>query len=234
MMKLYAMPKSGNCYKVAWMLRLLNLDYEFIPTSFVDGGTKSEAFLQKNPNGQVPLLELDNGQRLAESNAILLYLAEQQTEQADTITSSDEKTRNLAPLLLPRDDYVRALTYQWLFFEQYSHEPAIAVRRANVIFDRPCAEERMQLLLNMGNKALTVMEKQLDKTEFLVRDEGMTIADIALFAYTHVAHEGGYDLSTLPNIQRWLKRVRQSPGFCGMGILEQTKLQGPKGGLCWN
>eukprot|EP00339_Tiarina_fusa_P016091 CAMPEP_0117029812 /NCGR_PEP_ID=MMETSP0472-20121206/21547_1 /TAXON_ID=693140 ORGANISM="Tiarina fusus, Strain LIS" /NCGR_SAMPLE_ID=MMETSP0472 /ASSEMBLY_ACC=CAM_ASM_000603 /LENGTH=222 /DNA_ID=CAMNT_0004737665 /DNA_START=129 /DNA_END=797 /DNA_ORIENTATION=+ len=221
-MKLYAMPKSGNCYKVAWMLRMLQIPYEYTITTFVDGGTKSPPFLAKNPNGQVPLLELDDGRRLAESNAILIYLAELQSRKQLQKTGT-------VPFLLPRaggeddDDataYQRGLTYQWLFFEQYSHEPAIAVRRANIVFQRPCPEEKMQQLLEKGYGALTVMEKQLAQTPFLVGTE-MTIADMALFAYTHVAHEGEYDMTRYPNIESWLQRVRESPGFCGMDILEK-------------
>ena len=170
---------------------------------------KNPLFLEKNPNGQVPMLEwTEDGtpRRLAESNAILIYLAEQQQHKAS---------------LLPRDDYQRALTYQWLFFEQYSHEPAIAVRRANIVFDRPCPDERMQQLLDKGHKALSVMETQLAQTQSFLVGPDMTIADMALFAYTHVAHEGGYDVKGMyPNISAWLERVRQSPGFVGMEVLE--------------
>jgi glutathione S-transferase len=196
------MPKSGNCYKVAWELRRLGIQYEMICTTFVDGGTKKPEFLEKNPNGQVPLLELDDGRRLAESNAILLFLEEEQSLR----TSMD------MPSLIPKDPYQRALMYQWLFFEQYSHEPSIAVRRANVIFQRPCSKEKMDQLLEKGYKALHVMEQQLTKTSFMVGEE-MSLADIALFAYTNLAHEGKYDLSRYPNIQDWLERVKGSSGF---------------------
>jgi glutathione S-transferase len=187
------------------MLRVLQIPYEYTVKSFVDGGTKSPNFLDKNPNGQVPLLELEDGQRLAESNAILLYLAELQQKEQKTTTSGGDGD---IPFLLPRGDaYQRGLTYQWLFFEQYSHEPAVAVRRANIVFERPCPEDRMQQLLEKGHSALTVMEKQLSQTPFLVGNE-MTIADMALFAYTHVAHEGEYDMKLYPNIEGWLQRVR--------------------------
>ena len=204
-MKLYSMPRSGNCYKVAWMLRLLNQPHELVLTSILDKSTKKPEFLAKNPNGQVPLLELDDGRFVAESNAILLYLAEQQTK---------------GPFLLDRDDpYQRAKTYEWMFFEQYSHEPAIAVRRANVIFQRPCEADKMQLLLDKGHGALGVMEKQLAKTPFLA-GPSFSIADISLYAYTHVAHEGEFEMNRFPNVQAWLKRIQDLPGYKAMSILE--------------
>jgi glutathione S-transferase len=209
MMILYAMPTSGNSYKVAWLLNILNKPYKLVPISSIDGTTRRPDFLAKNPNGQVPLLELEDGRRLAESNAIMLYLA----EQAASSTES-------AATLLPHDVYERGLMYQWLFFEQYSHEPTIAVRRGNLIYKkRQASDEEMQQLLDKGYRALGVMETQLINTPFMAGDK-MTIADIALFAYTHIASEGGYDMDRYPNIQDWIKKVRQSPGFCGMDILE--------------
>jgi glutathione S-transferase len=202
-MKLYAMPKSGNCHKAAWMLHRLGLPYEMVVTSFVDGGTRSSAFLGKSLNGQVPLLELDSGRRIAQSNAILLYLSENYPSST----------------LLPQDPYERALTYQWLFFEQNNLEPAIAARHVNAVFQRPCSEETMRKLLERGYSALDVMERQLGNTPYLVGKE-MTIADMALFAYTHVAHEVEYDMLRYPNIQDWMLRVQLSPRFCGIDILE--------------
>jgi glutathione S-transferase len=213
-----AMPKSGNCYKVAWALRRLGIPYEMIHTTFIDGGTKKPEFLEKNPNGQVPLLELDDGHYLAESNAILLYIEENKESLVTTTT-----TTSLLPSLIPSHPYQRALMYQWMCFEQYSHEPFIAVRRANILFQRPCSKETMDHLLERGYHALNVMEQQLTKSSFMVGEE-MTLADIALFAYTHVAQEGGYDLSTTcPNILNWLQRVQDSIQFFGMDILEETK-----------
>ena len=225
-MKLYAMPKSGNCYKVAWMLNILKIPFDLIPTTFVDGGTKHPKYLEKNPNGQVPLLELDNGRRIAESNAIMLYLAELQ--QAKKVGDS-----NTIPLLLPpitTDDnendghYQRAMVYQWLFFEQYSHEPAIAVRRANIVFNRPCPTDVMQKLLDKGYNALNVMEQQLNqsKSGFIVdgnNSQSMTIADIALYAYTHIAHEGEYDMKRYPNIVQWMERIKTTPGYIDMDTI---------------
>lgn len=214
-MKLYAMPRSGNCYKVAWMLRLLNIPHDIVTTSILDGSTKSPAFMAKNPNGQVPLLELDDGRFLAESNAILLYLAEKQNQQSK---AGD-------PCFLPRDDpFQRAKAYEWMFFEQYSHEPTIAVRRANVIFQRSCDKERMQQLLDKGHHALGVMEKQLALKESpFLAGKDFSVADISLYAYTHVADEGEFDLERFPNVLVWLKRVQNLPGYEDMSILEEEK-----------
>jgi glutathione S-transferase len=159
------------------------------------GATRSAEYLAKNPNGMVPLLELDDGRLLAESNAILIYLA--------------EGTR-----FLPADRYRRGLAYQWLFFEQYSHEPYIAVRKAILTFPeraKDATPERLELTLTRGNKALGVMEKQLSKTPFFAGGE-MSIADIALYAYTHDAHKGGFDLGAYPAVSAWLERVRADPG----------------------
>lgn len=189
------------------MLKLLKEPCELVPVYAGETGTRSASFLTKNPNGQVPLLELDDGKLLAESNSILLYLAESSSSQ-----------------YLCKDDlYKRALTYQWLFFEQYTHGPAIAVRRANIIFDRPCSEEGMRELLQKGNKALKIMEDQLAETPFLV-GSNFSIADMALFAYTHLSDQGGYDLTQFPNIQAWIQRIQNMPDFCGMDILELKQL----------
>ena len=207
-MKLYPMPRSGNCYKVAWMLRLLKCPYELVTTSILDGATKSPAFKAKNPAGQVPLLELDDGRFLAQSNAILLYLAEEKAATAGVNLISRE------------DSYQRAKAYEWMFFEQYSHEPVIAVRRANVIFQRPCGADKMQEFLDKGHTALGVMEHQLTKTPFLAGND-FSVADIALYAYTHVADEGEFDLGKFPNVQAWLTRVQGLPGYGDMSILEE-------------
>lgn len=191
------------------MLRLLKCPHELVTTSILDASTKKPEFLAKNPNGQVPLLELEDGRFLAESNAILLYLA----EQSSSTTSS----------LLSRDDaYQRAKAYEWMFFEQYSHEPAIAVRRANVIFQRPCDAAKMQQLLDKGHCALGVMEQQLKQTPFLAGEE-MSVADISLYAYTHVAEEGEFEMDRFPNVQAWVKRIQAMPGYEAMSILEDKE-----------
>jgi glutathione S-transferase len=148
-----------------------------------------------NPNGRVPLLELEDGRRLAESNAMLVYLA--------------EGTR-----FIPADRYERGLVHQWLFFEQYSHEPYIAVRRALLIYPDRAKEatpERLASTLAGGEKALRVMEEQLQRTPFFA-GQAMSIADIALYAYTHDAGNGGFDLAAYPAVSAWLARVEADPG----------------------
>ena len=199
MIRLYGMIDSGNCYKPRLLLAKLGRPFVHVETSSRDGSTRTPAYLAKNENGKVPLLELEDGRFLAESNAMLLYLAE-------------------GKRFLPADAYERALVYQWLFFEQYSHEPLIAVRRSLVTYPERAAQatpERMAALLEGGNKALGVMEAQLARTPFLVGD-AMTVADIALYAYTHDAHVGGYDLGRFPAVAAWLARVAADPGHVAL------------------
>ncbi|MBA3446312.1 MAG: glutathione S-transferase family protein [Pseudaminobacter sp.] len=195
MTTIYGMIDSGNCYKPRLLMAKLGRKFTHVEVSSHDGGTKSASYLAKNPNGMVPLLELDDGRLLAESNAILLYLA--------------EGTR-----FLPADSYLRGLAYQWLFFEQYSHEPYIAVRKAILTFPgraREATPERLELTLTRGNKALGVMEAQLARTPFFAGDQ-MSVADIALYAYTHDAAKGGFDLKAYPAVSAWLERVRADAG----------------------
>jgi len=198
-MKLYGMTDSGNCYKPRLLLAKLGIPYEHVEVSSRDGSTRKPDFLAKNPNGRVPVLELDDGRFLSESNAILLHLA--------------EGTR-----FMPSDPYQRALVYQWLFFEQYSHEPFVAVRRALLMYPERAAQatpERLGATLEGGNHALGVMERQLSRTPFLA-GEAYTVADIALYAYTHDAHNGGFDLAAFPAVSAWLERVRNDPGHIPM------------------
>lgn len=198
-MKIYGMTDSGNCYKPRLLLAKLGRDFEHVEIGSGDAGTRSAAFLAKNPNGMVPLLERDDGRVLAESNAILLHLAE-------------------GTPLLPADAYERALAYQWLFFEQYSHEPYIAVRRALMTNPRRAAEatpERLEATLVRGNRALGVMESRLARSPFFA-GETMSVADIALYAYTHAAGEGGFDLAAYPAVGAWLARVAADPGHVPM------------------
>ncbi len=199
MLAIYGMTDSGNCYKPRLLLAKLGRPFRHVAVSSHDGGTRSEAFTAKNPNGMVPLLEFEDGRLLAESNAMLLHLA--------------EGTR-----FVPKDAYERALAYQWLFFEQYSHEPYIAVRRALLTFPsrkKDATPDRLSQTLERGNKALGVMETRLAKTPFLAGDV-LSVADIALYAYTHVAGEGGFDLDAYPAIGAWLKRVEADPGHVPM------------------
>lgn len=195
MISVYGMHDSGNCYKPRLLLAKLGRPFRHVEIASGAGGTKSAEFLAKNPNGRVPILELEDGRVLAESNAILLYLA--------------EGTR-----FLPADSYARGLAYQWLFFEQYSHEPYIAVRRALLVYPHRAKEatpEKLAATLAGGEKALGVMEEQLGKTPFFAGD-AMSVADIALYAYTHEAHVGGFDLALYPSVTAWLRRVEADPG----------------------
>lgn len=198
MYKVYGDYNSGNCYKIKLMLNLLGAEYEWVPVDILKGETETEAFLAKNPNGKIPVLELEDGTCLWESNAILNFLAEG------------------TPYLLT-EPRLRTQMLQWQFFEQYSHEPTLAVARF-IQFYLGLPEERMaeyHSLHRRGNKALKVMEQQLLRTPFLVGDS-FSIADIALYAYTHVADQGGFDLAQFPAIQAWLARVKQQPGYVGM------------------
>lgn len=198
MYKVYGDYISGNCYKVKLILNLLGLPYQWIPVDILKGETQSPEFLEKNPNGKIPVLELDDGTTLWESNAILNFLAE----------GSD---------LLPSEPRLRTQVLQWQFFEQYSHEPYVAVARFIQLY-QGMPEERLEefkVCHARGYKALKVMEKQLQRTPYLVGEQ-YSIADIALYAYTHVAHEGGFDLSGYPAILAWLDRVASHPRHVAM------------------
>lgn len=195
---LYGDRRSGNCYKAALILSLTSRCFDWVETDVVGGATRKPEYLALNPNGKVPLLVLPDGRRLAESNAMLLHLAEG-TEY------------------LPADAYERARAYQWLFFEQYSHEPCIAVARFIVAFAGREAEEaeRLATLRARGHTALAVMEGALGEMPYFA-GERFSVADIALYAYTHVAGEGGFELDEYPAIRRWLARVPRTPGFLTM------------------
>lgn len=193
---LYGMSDSGNCYKPRLLMALLDLPFRHVEVSTADGGTKQPGFLAKNPNGKVPLLELEDGRLLAESNAILCYLAE-------------------GTPYMPEDRFERALALQWMFFEQYSHEPYVAVRRSLLRYPHLASDvtpERLAALLRQGNRALSVMEDRLLETPFMA-GQAPSIADIALYAYTHCAEDGGFDLAGFSAITAWLERVRSLPGF---------------------
>ena len=199
MTMLYGMIDSGNCYKPRLLMAKLGIAFTNIEVSSHTGETRKADYVAKNPNAMVPLLELDDGRRLAESNAILLYLA--------------EGTR-----FLPADRYERALAYQWLFFEQYSHEPYIAVRKALLTFPERAGDatpERLAVTLERGNKALSVMNRQLQGSAFFA-GAALSVADIALYAYTHTAEQGGFQLDAYPAVAAWLKRVEADPGHVPM------------------
>ncbi len=198
MLKVYGDIYSGNCFKVKLILKQLNQPYEWIHVNILEKETRTPEFLFKNPNGRIPLLELDNGILLAESNAILHYLAE-------------------GSAFLPDDRLARAQVLQWMFFEQYSHEPFIATARYIVRYlGRPAEhEERLQQKMLPGYQALDVMEQHLKARLFFVGGR-YSIADIALYAYTHVADEGGFDLTKYAAVRAWIDRVRAQPGYVEM------------------
>ncbi len=198
MLKVYGDAISGNCYKIKLALTQLGRPFEWIPIDVTKREARTPEFLAKNPNGKVPLLEIEPGTYLAESNAILCYLGE------DTP-------------LLPPSGLDRAYVMQWLFYEQYSHEPYIATSRyLRHILKKPEAY-RSELEANEGPgyAALDLMEKILERQRWFAVDR-YTIADIALFAYTHVADEGGFDLGRYPAIRAWFKRVEATPDFVPM------------------
>lgn len=193
MYKVYGDYRSGNCYKVKLMLNLLGQPYEWVPVDILKGETRTPEFLEKNPNGKIPVLELDDGSCLWESNAILNFLAEG-TE------------------FLPTEPRLRTQVLQWQFFEQYSHEPYVAVARFIKLYLGLPEERRAEFEEKRKGsyKALDVMERQLLRTPYLVGDR-YSIADVALYAYTHVAHEGGIDLQGYPAICAWMDRVASHP-----------------------
>ena len=193
---LYGDSISGNCLKTKWTADYLDIDYDWVEISVVDGGTRSDAFMQMNPSGQVPVMRLPDGRILPQSNAIMLYLAETQRGQD----------------LIPVDPFERAKMMSWLFWEQYSHEPYIAVRRFRKKFLNMTDDEMDPQLLARGRRALGVMEMQLTFADYFV-GQSVTLADIALVAYTRVAHEGGFDLSEFPSVQRWIARVETDLGI---------------------
>lgn len=194
MFTVYGMSDSGNCYKVRLALEQLALPYRWIEVNTTRGETRTPDYLAKNPNGQVPALVLEDGSVLPESNAILNYLAD-------------------GSPLLPAGRAGRARVLQWMFFEQYSHEPCIAVARAILRYLPPDSPRRAELprLQERGYRALGVMEQHLAREPYFAAGR-YTVADIALYAYTHCAAEGGFDLGRFGALRAWLERVRQQPG----------------------
>jgi glutathione S-transferase len=193
-MLLYDSKVSGNCYKVRLLLAQLGIPYERHEVDVVDRSDRAELLGDLNPALRVPTLVLDDGRPLAESNAIAWYLGE-------------------GTPFVPDDRYERAQALQWMFFEQYSHEPFVAVARFWLAFSGRAAEFADQLpgKHEAGYRALDAMERHLASRTFLV-GERYTVADVSLYAYTHVAHEGGFDLAGHPAIRAWLDRVAGQPG----------------------
>ena len=193
MYRLYDFLPSGNGYKVRLLLNLLKIPFNRIELNILQGQTRTPEFLQKNPNGRIPLLQISSDKFLAESNAILYYLS-QETDY------------------FPQDKYAQAQVMQWLFFEQYSHEPFLATSRYWISILKQPEKYRQQLeqKQKLGYAALEVMEQHLKRHNYFV-EETYTIADIGLYAYTHVAEEGGFDLQKFPRILAWFERIEAHP-----------------------
>ena len=196
MYRLYDYPPSGNGYKVRLLLSQLEVPFDYVDLDILKGETRTAEFLAKNPNGRIPLLELEPGSFLAESNAILVYLAQ-------------------GTPFLPENKLAQAQVLSWMFFEQYSHEPNIATPRF-WLCHTPELDEYQKIALPQkqaqGYQALAVMEQHLASHRYFVAEQ-YTIADIALYAYTHVADEGGFDLERFGHISRWLRDVASQPGY---------------------
>jgi glutathione S-transferase len=191
---LYDSPVSGNCYKVRLILTLLGIEFERREVSVVDRSGRADLLGGLSPSLNVPAVVLEDGRPLAESNAILWYFSD-------------------GSRYLPDDPYERAQVLQWMFFEQYKHEPAIAVVRFWVAYaEDPPPPPEIEAKRAAGRAALDAMERQLADRDYLVAGR-FTIADIALYAYTHVAPEGGFDLEPYPSVREWLGRVAAQPGI---------------------
>lgn len=198
MITVYGFSPSGNCHKLRMLLGQLDRKYRWIEIDSSQGATRTPEYLAKNPNGKVPMLETEDGRILVESNAMLVWLA--------------EGTRYFAG-----DSWQRAQTLSWMFFEQYSHEPYVAVARFICGWTPLDSERRKELprLRERGHQALAIMQHHLENHSWF-SGECYGIADIALFAYTHCADEGGFDLGRYPAIGDWLDRVRAEPGYVPM------------------
>jgi len=209
MIRLYDFWESGNAYKVRLLLTQLGIPFERVPVDILKGETHTDEFLRKNPNHRVPVVEWPDGRTLTESNAILFYFAQ------------DTK-------YLPEDPWLRAQALQWMFFEQYSHEPFIAVMRfwhfsGQLEANRQFVAEKTE----RGYHALKIMDAHLSPRSYFVGDS-YSIADIALYAYTHVADEGSYDLGGFNAINDWLDRVRQQDGHILITDSVGTEIEFPE------
>lgn len=193
MLTVYGDIRSGNCLKVKWLLDWLKRDYRWVETDVTVGATRTAEFLARNPAGQVPAVALADGRVLAQSNAIIGWLGE-------------------GTPFMPTDPWDRARMYEWLFWEQYSHEPCIAVVRFQRLLGGKRADEIEPRLMERGHAALARMEVALTGTDWLV-GEGPTLADLALVAYTRVAHEGDFDLAIYPAVRAWVERVEGAFGI---------------------
>ena len=198
MYQVYGDMLSGNCYKIKLLMQFLEIEHEWKHVDILADETQTADFMAMNPNAKIPVLRINETECLWESNAILNFLAE-------------------GTSFLPNAGLARAKVLQWQFFEQYSHEPYIAVARyiKKYLGLPPEREQEYASKQSGGHKALSVMEHQLTHTEFLVGN-APTIADVSLYAYTHVSHEGGFGLEPYPEICRWLSRIEAIPGYLPM------------------
>lgn len=186
-MKIYGDSISGNCQKVVWTADSLGLSYDWIEVDIMKGESRTPTFLAMNPAGQVPVVVLDDGRALSQSNAIILHLAE-------------------GSALIPGDAYDRACMLEWMFWEQYSHEPYVAVARFQVMYQgRPVADLEPRLV-ERGMAALHRLEEGLSGSSFLVGEQ-LSLADVALVAYTRMAGEGGFELANYPRVTAWIAKV---------------------------
>lgn len=192
----YGTRSSGNCHKVRMVLDSTGRAYEWREIDIMQAQTRTPEFLRLNPNGQVPVVVLEDGSALPESNAILWYFGE-------------------GTPLVPDSRLARARMLRWMFFEQYSHEPVIAVARYIRMFLRRADDPRLPDLLARGHRALGVMQQHLADHDYFGGD-ALSIADLALFAYTHAAADGGFDLASYPSVRDWLERCLGHPGVSVM------------------
>ncbi len=189
-MKIYGDVISGNCLKVKWTADVLGISFTWVPIDVVKGETRTPSYLAKFPQGQVPAVEFDDGRTLAQSNAIIRYLAR-------------------GSHLLPDDSFAQAKIDEWLFWEQYSHEPYVAVCRFHMKYLGRAKSDREPARVERGEKALDFVEQQLAGRDFLT-GPSPTVADIAVVAYTRLAHEGGFDLAERPGIRKWIAHCEDS------------------------
>lgn len=192
-MKIYGDLGSGNCLKVKYTAGHLRIAYTWVDVDIMTGESRTSDFLARNPQGQVPVIELDDGRCLAQSNAIIRYLA-------------------WGSALLPDDPFTQAKVDEWLFWEQYSHEPYIAVCRFQMVYLKRGKGQREPQRVERGEAALDLMELALDRGRWLAGGK-MTVADIALLAYTRLAHEGGFDMAPRGNIREWIGRCEEQLGL---------------------
>jgi glutathione S-transferase len=194
MIRIFGDSISGNCLKVKWVAERLGVAHEWIEIDILNGETRTDDFLALNPFGQVPVVQFDDGRTLSQSNAIILHLAE----------GSD---------LIPDDAFERAKMLEWMFWEQYSHEPTIAVRRFQKHYLKKSDEAIDADLMAKGRRALGRMEMALISSDFIAGGAALTLADISLLAYTRLCHEGGFDLSEFPAVHAWVARCELELGL---------------------